>query len=104
MDGLRLTSEPALCDVCGLERVVASAMTEGMVVFTFEETERFSLPDDLRSRLVAGLPDALGLWRAWAAADEDARRRWSAEIPQPIYLKPPHITPGKSRPFPFVRG
>lgn len=104
VDGLRLEREPELCDAGALTRLVDSAMAGGVVVFSFEETARFPLPDSLRARLVREFPDALGLWRAWSAADDSTRSRWSLEIPQPIYLKPPHITPGKGPSFPAVKG
>ena len=41
------------------------------------------------------IPDAARLWLAWCGTDDETRAKWSAEIPQPLYLKPPHITPAK---------
>jgi tRNA threonylcarbamoyl adenosine modification protein YeaZ len=86
---------PRLTDAAGLESAVSCAVDSGTPVFSFENPERFSLPQSLAGRVALELPDATRLWLAWSASDVQARGRWSAEIPQPLYLKPPHITPGK---------
>ncbi len=90
-----LTEDPVLGDAHELEAAVASAVAAGLAVFAFEEPGRFTLPDGLAGCVQLAIPDAGRLWRAWLATDEATRSRWAAEIPQPIYLKPPHITPAK---------
>lgn len=91
----RLTNEPALCDAAGLEVVVAAAVAEGITVFSFEDRGRFPLPGALAEMVRIEIPDAMRLWQAWLGTDAESRRKWCAGIPQPLYLKPPHITQGK---------
>ncbi|MFZ9936104.1 MAG: tRNA (adenosine(37)-N6)-threonylcarbamoyltransferase complex dimerization subunit type 1 TsaB [Luteolibacter sp.] len=96
IDGLAVTQEPALCDAAGLlQRLSASAEDTG--VFSFEDPARFPLPPEIKARVSVQFPDATRLWRAWLAADQATRHAWSAEIPQPLYLKPPHITQAKAK-------
>ncbi len=94
VQALGLRQVPTLCDAFVLEQSVAAALERGCAVFSFEATDRFPL-GNLAGRPRVETPDATRLWQAWQAADEATRRVWSAEIPQPIYLKPPHITPGR---------
>jgi tRNA threonylcarbamoyl adenosine modification protein YeaZ len=91
----RFMEEPALCDADELERRLAPAFAEGLAVFSFEDPDRFPLPDTLRAGVKTEIPDASRLWQAWCGTDAETRANWSAAIPQPFYLKPPHITPAK---------
>lgn len=91
----RVVADPALCDAAGLAALVDQALSENKAVFAFEDPARFPLADEVRGRVALEFPDAARLWAAWNATDAASRSRWSAEIPQPLYLKPPHITPGK---------
>jgi tRNA threonylcarbamoyl adenosine modification protein YeaZ len=91
----RLLDEPALCDAAELERKVAQATA----VFSLEDPARFLLPEELAKRVKIEIPVAMRLWLAWCGTDEESRRKWAGEIPQPLYLKPPHITPGKRQPL-----
>lgn len=93
----KLAAAPSLCDAAGLHERVAQALDEGLVVFSCEEIARFPLPEVIRARLSFEVPSAARLWHAWQSTNESTRREWSAEIPQPIYIKPPHITPAKPR-------
>ena len=95
MDGTRLRSEPTLCDAGELETRVAGALNKGHTVFSFEDGTHFPLANDLLGRVEPGTPDAHGLWHVWQAADRETRSKWAAAIPQPMYLRPPHITPAK---------
>lgn len=90
-----LLEGPDLTDAVGLESLVESAFAANHPVFTFEDPERFPLAPGLRDRIRQEIPDALRLGQAWCRASEETRARWSEEAPQPIYLKPPHITPAK---------
>ena len=92
-----LIEEPALCDVTGLEAIVSQAVEDGVGVFSFEDPARFPFAETHGVKLE--FPDATRLWYAWNGTDGETRRKWSAEIPQPLYLKPPHITPGKRAPL-----
>jgi tRNA threonylcarbamoyladenosine biosynthesis protein TsaB len=95
IENLRLLDDPALCDAAELEQLVSEAAAIGLPVFSFEDSSRFPLPDELVRCLKIEIADATRLWRAWSATDEETRCKWMARIPQPIYLKPPHITPAK---------
>lgn len=92
VDGGRLVSAPALTDAAGLRGQVEAALATGLTVATMEETARFGLLGDLGGEIRREIPTAAGLWRAWQRADEAQRDAWAAAPPQPIYLKPPHIT------------
>ncbi|MGA0854723.1 MAG: tRNA (adenosine(37)-N6)-threonylcarbamoyltransferase complex dimerization subunit type 1 TsaB, partial [Luteolibacter sp.] len=97
VEDFKLDAAPSLCDAAGLHERVAQALDEGLVVFSCEEIARFPLPEDILAKLSFEIPSAKRLWQAWQSTDEATRRAWSAEIPQPIYIKPPHITPAKPR-------
>ncbi len=90
-----LAGDPELTDASGLAAVVARALAAGIPVFSFENPERFPLAPELGREVRHEYPSADLLWRAWQAAGPAARQRWCDERPQPIYLKPPHITPAK---------
>ena len=92
---LHLADPPVLCDATELLSVVAQAVADGCTVFSFEEPSRFPLGPELAGKVQHEFPDAPRLWRAWLASTGETRRIWTAAIPQPLYLKPPHITPSK---------
>ena len=91
----RLLHEPELTDASGLATIVLEAVAAGIPVFSFEDSARFPLPPELRSQVRLEFPNALRLWRAWQLTDPATRDQWTQATPQPIYLKPPHITPAK---------
>jgi tRNA threonylcarbamoyladenosine biosynthesis protein TsaB len=95
IDGLRLVSGPELTDADGLQEIVRNAIAGKVAIFSIEDPARFPLPDEIRDRIRLESPDSNGLWGAWCAASTGTRETWSAVAPQPIYLKPPHITPAK---------
>lgn len=90
-----LLAGPDLTDAAGLQALVEEAVAADHCVFTFEDPQRFPLPLELREAIREESPDAQRLGEAWSRAHSETRARWSAETPQPIYLKPPHITPAK---------
>ena len=95
VEASRMLEQPALCDAAGLSAAVAAAVEQGRPVITFEEPARFPLPDELAAWVRQEFPSAERLWRAWCLADEATQATWAGAAPQPIYLKPPHITPAK---------
>lgn len=97
LENVCLLDDPALCETAEFEQKVSDALAAGVLVFTFEDPARFPLPQEIRAQLKTEVPDARRLWLAWSQSDETTREKWSAEIPQPIYLKPPHITPAKRK-------
>jgi len=86
---------PQLTDAAGLAVAVAAAVELGQAVVSFEAAERFPLPTHLAAEVAQEFPTAARLWQAWGLASEATRAAWAAALPQPIYLKPPHITPAK---------
>jgi tRNA threonylcarbamoyl adenosine modification protein YeaZ len=95
IEEFRLAGEPSLTDALGLESVVSAALAEGIAVVSFEEPERFPLAESHARCVRLEIPDATRLWQAWLGTDDETREKWSKAIPQPLYLKPPHITPAK---------
>lgn len=95
MENSRLLAEPELTDASGLEAIVSGAIADGLAVFSFEEPARFPLPPELQAQVRLEFPNAERLWQAWLATPQETREKWLSESPQPMYLKPPHITPAK---------
>lgn len=91
----RLVDEPALTDEAGLTAAVGAALEHGAAVVSFEAAARFPGLGELAGRVRLEFPTAAGLWQAWQRADDANRAAWAAVPPQPIYLKPPHITAAK---------
>jgi tRNA threonylcarbamoyladenosine biosynthesis protein TsaB len=98
LDGARM-AEPLLEEADDWQGTLSRARAEGRRLFSFEDPRRWSLPSDIHVEEI--LPRARWLWEAWHAADAPTRTMWQAELPQPLYLKPPHITQARST---LVRG
>lgn len=88
-------TEPLLQEAGDWEKTVLAAKEEGLDLVSFESSERWSLPEDVEVRTV--VPNARLLWEAWNRAEEKQREKWRSEVPQPMYLKPPHITKAKRK-------
>jgi tRNA threonylcarbamoyl adenosine modification protein YeaZ len=95
IENFGLRTEPELTDASGLESIVAQAMAENIPVFSFEDSGRFPLSAKRLEQVRLEFPSAARLWQAWESTEPKNRDRWRKEGPQPIYLKPPHITPAK---------
>jgi tRNA threonylcarbamoyladenosine biosynthesis protein TsaB len=95
MENHSLTTTPVLCDIAALTALISNAANAGISVVSFEEPNRFPLPAELSEMVRLEFPNAARLCKVWQQTDDKTRLKWSAEIPQPLYLKPPHITPGK---------
>jgi tRNA threonylcarbamoyladenosine biosynthesis protein TsaB len=95
MENCSLLEDPELTDADGLATLVEQAVAGGVTIFSFEDPSRFPLPPEMREQVRHEFPDAQRLWQAWESTSVENRERWLAEPPQPIYLKPPHITPAK---------
>lgn len=77
-----------LTDPTGLDTILADAAASGKSCFCIEPLRERPVP--------ISTPTASGLWAAWQSAPPWIRARWSGTPPQPIYIRPPHITSGKS--------
>jgi tRNA threonylcarbamoyl adenosine modification protein YeaZ len=95
MNGGGLLAEPVLTDMAGLSDAITRAAQTTTPVVSLEAADRFPLEGRLSEVVRTETPTASGLWQAWRRADTATRERWAAAPPQPIYLKPPHITAPK---------
>lgn len=77
------------------QKTIATAASDNLVLFSFEDPSHWPLPADPGIQVL--FPSARHLWAAWNAADAQTSANWHAQTPQPIYLKPPHITKAKPR-------
>ena len=91
----QMLEQPHLSDAAGLLAALASALERGWSCVTFEDPARFPLPGEMGGEVRQQFPSASRLWRAWCLATAATRDAWAAAAAQPIYLKPPHITPAK---------
>lgn len=87
----QLVTEPELTDEIGLDSAIRQAAEKGMPIFCMETVRGKNIP--------LATPSATGLWQAWQSAPAKTRAQWTGKTPQPIYLKPPHITPSKKKVF-----
>jgi tRNA threonylcarbamoyl adenosine modification protein YeaZ len=95
IENFELKTEPELTDAAGLHAAVTAAISAGHPILSFEDPARYPLePADIE-RIRIGFPSARLLWRAWTSTSDETRAYWAAQTPQPMYLKPPHITPAK---------
>lgn len=95
MEEGKLKVPPTLFEEAEFSQAISSALASNVPVISFDETTRFPLAESAKIR--KEMPAATRLYHAWLAAGDEIRENWQREIPQPIYLKPPHITPGKKR-------
>ncbi|MCF7674123.1 MAG: tRNA (adenosine(37)-N6)-threonylcarbamoyltransferase complex dimerization subunit type 1 TsaB [Akkermansiaceae bacterium] len=93
--GWALVAEPELVDAVMLVKQVAEGLAAGLTVVSLEDRVRFEVLGDMASAIRVQVPSARWLWQAWLHAGEATRAAWAAVPPQPIYLKPPHITAPK---------
>lgn len=87
----QLVTEPELTDEIGFDSAVRQAEASETPVFCMESIHGKEIP--------VAKPSAAGLWQAWQSAPPKTRAQWAGKLPQPIYLKPPHITPSKKQVF-----
>lgn len=90
-----LQTAPELTDNVGLATIVSATLAAGIPVICLEDPARFPLAPELSSQVQNEFPDASRLWHVWQSSTQETRERWMSDPPQPIYLKPPHITPAK---------
>ncbi|MGJ8633491.1 MAG: tRNA (adenosine(37)-N6)-threonylcarbamoyltransferase complex dimerization subunit type 1 TsaB [Luteolibacter sp.] len=87
----QLLSDPLLTDEIGFGSAISQANENGATMFSLEKIKGCEIP--------VHHPTAAGLWKAWQSASPQTRALWAGRLPQPIYLKPPHITPSKKKVF-----
>jgi len=72
---------------------LTQAQADGCSLFSFEDPSHWPLPHGVN--IATLLPRARLLLSAWHSADDNTRTTWRSQTPQPLYLKPPHITKAK---------
>jgi tRNA threonylcarbamoyladenosine biosynthesis protein TsaB len=82
--------------VAVLEAEVAAAMAAGCAVFSLESVGRLGLAADLAARITVEHPEAHRLAAAWMGLPMEEAARIAGLPPQPVYLRPPHITEAKA--------
>ncbi|MDB6078974.1 MAG: peptidase glycoprotease [Akkermansiaceae bacterium] len=92
-------AEPKLLPVSELLEI----LTSGRPVFSLESVSKLGLPPEWLENVMVGVPDAIGVGRAWQALSPDVRREFESLPVQPVYLRPPHITEAKGG-HPLVTG
>lgn len=95
MENFALVNEPELMNFSDFEICITKTIAAGMPIISFEMPERFPLPASLLSQIRQEFPNAERLLKVWNSTQQKSRDLWAAQVPQPIYLKPPHITPSK---------
>ncbi|MEI6676079.1 MAG: tRNA (adenosine(37)-N6)-threonylcarbamoyltransferase complex dimerization subunit type 1 TsaB [Verrucomicrobiota bacterium] len=95
----QMLEEPTLGDAAALVTAVSCALALGQPCVSLEDPAGMTVLGELGAQVRQEFPSAGRLWRVWCLATEATRAKWAAAAPQPIYLKPPHITPPKRPPL-----
>jgi tRNA threonylcarbamoyl adenosine modification protein YeaZ len=88
-------ADPQLLPVTELERILIARLEQDCHLFSLEPVDRIGLSGTLTGKVSTGIPDAIGVGRAWQALSAEMRRELEATPVQPVYLRPPHITEAK---------
>lgn len=83
--------------------VLAAEAAPSVEILSFEPTAKLAaaagFPED---RIALAVPNARALWDFWNQCSEAERNEFRAVSPQPIYLKPPHITAARTDRHPWL--
>lgn len=91
----KISPEPSM----GNKEQLAALLADEIPVFSLD-----LIDDSVFSRAIPReTPDAARLWQCWQDLSEAEQNDYAAQIVQPVYLKPPHITAAKSG-HPLQRG
>ena len=96
IDPERPDDEPVLCGVADLADEIRDVLAAGSPVFSLEPAGKIGLPEDLAAAIRVDQPDAPGLAAAWLGLAPGVQARLEKIPPQPVYLRPPHVTMAKS--------
>lgn len=77
-----------------LQQLVAT----GVKLYSVETAEHLAAKG-IRVEKAGLTPSAEGLVRIWLSSDESARAALAAQPAEPIYVRPPHITESKRKPW-----
>ncbi|MCH2062522.1 MAG: tRNA (adenosine(37)-N6)-threonylcarbamoyltransferase complex dimerization subunit type 1 TsaB [Roseibacillus sp.] len=88
----KAAGDPCLSDHLEFRKRVDAAADCGWTLVSLEEPGRLDLPGrDVRR----GTPSAGLLLEAWRMRSEEERQELLGVVPEPFYLRPPHITESK---------
>ncbi len=73
--------------------VFLTALSDAETIVTLDDPERLAFAGEIPVEI----PVASGLISAWQDVPEDEKVRLHSELPEPAYLRPPHITKAKPR-------
>jgi tRNA threonylcarbamoyl adenosine modification protein YeaZ len=83
----------------GSKEELMALIADGVTTFSLDE-----IPEEhLGRKILREQPTAELLWQAWEALTVEEKARVAAQVVQPVYLKPPHITMAKAG-HPLLRG
>jgi tRNA threonylcarbamoyladenosine biosynthesis protein TsaB len=86
MDG-RCADEPQM----GSKDELAALLADGVEIFSLDPVAE----EEFGRKVAREIPCAGLLWQAWQQLSSEEREKSAAQIVQPVYLKPPHITMAK---------
>ncbi len=92
----RVVGEPLIVGHEEFVRKIEETLAAAVPVVAFDPPARLKLPEEVRGRLVAARPSAANLLGWWAERGDDERVALAAVVPQPEYLRPPHVTRAKA--------
>ncbi|MBR3695118.1 MAG: tRNA (adenosine(37)-N6)-threonylcarbamoyltransferase complex dimerization subunit type 1 TsaB [Akkermansia sp.] len=86
-------------DICVLTlEQLKEEITNGLKVATIEDAALMA-KYDIPVICSALKPTACGLIQAWNTQTQEQKDKWRATPPEPIYVRPPHITAAKRKPW-----
>ncbi|WP_052573686.1 tRNA (adenosine(37)-N6)-threonylcarbamoyltransferase complex dimerization subunit type 1 TsaB [Haloferula sp. BvORR071] len=88
-----LAVEPELCAAAELEEELRA--DPNLKAFALESVSKIGLSPETEARVLPGHPDAAHLAQAWFRLFAEEKERLGTLPPQPVYLRPPHITEAK---------
>jgi tRNA A37 threonylcarbamoyladenosine modification protein TsaB len=83
----------------GSKAQLAEVLSDGVAVFSLDPIAE----EEFGREVPQETPSAGRLWQAWQAMSTEQQQHITAQIVQPVYLKPPHITMAKPG-HPLQRG
>ena len=93
----RIEGDFSLVELEMLETAIAANAQENREVFSFDPVDRFPVREDLQGMIQRRQSKAGLLAKAFANRTLEEQRTLFAALPEPFYLRDPHITVGKRK-------
>ena len=97
IEGGRTAGDFSLVDLAGLQTAIAASTQEGHEVFSFDPAERFPVGEHLQGSVLRRQSSASLLAQAFANRTSEEQQALCNTLPEPFYLRDPHITVGKRK-------